>query len=116
MNADRFKQQFAEADMVVHTVGTLFDTSITKFRQPGESGTYEQMNRDTFLSVLEQIPPSKKVVYISASGHPPFIPRYESTKKEAEEALLASGNEGYILRPGFIYSWEHRWWSLPLKY
>lgn len=40
MNADRFKQQFAEADMVVHTVGTLFDTSITKFRQPGESGTY----------------------------------------------------------------------------
>lgn len=19
-----------------------------------------------------------------------------------------------ILRPGFIYSWEHRWWSVPL--
>ena len=74
------------------------------------------MNRDTFLSVLDQIPPSKKVVYISASGHPPFIPRYETTKKEAEEALLASDVEGYVLRPGFIYSWQHRWWSVPLKY
>lgn len=21
-----------------------------------------------------------------------------------------------MLRPGFIYSWKHRWWSIPLKY
>lgn len=76
MNADRFKQHINDADMVVHTVGTLIDTSITKFRSPGEPGTYEQMNRDSFLKVLEQIQPSKKIVYVSASGHPPFIHRY----------------------------------------
>lgn len=116
MNAGQFRDQINENDMIVHTVGTLFDTSITKWRKPGEPGTYEQMNRDTFLSVLREIQPSKKVVYISASGHPPFVHRYATTKKEAEDALLASGNEGYVLRPGFIYSWQYRWWSIPLKY
>lgn len=53
---------------------------------------------------------------MSAVGHPPFIHRYATTKEEAEEILLKSKHDGYIFKPGFVYNWEHRKWSIPLKY
>ena len=59
----------------------------------------------------------KKIVYVSASRSPPFIPRYLSTKVEAEEFLLSQPNLGsIILKPGFIYSYSNRKWSASLKY
>jgi len=33
-------------------MGALIDTSITKFKEQGAPGTYEQMNRDSFLKLL----------------------------------------------------------------
>ena len=42
-----FKEKLEEADAVVHTIGTLIDTSFTKFAKPGEYGTYEHLNRET---------------------------------------------------------------------
>jgi hypothetical protein len=40
MKAERFKQQINDHDIIVHTVGTLIDTSFTKLKKPGEPGTY----------------------------------------------------------------------------
>jgi hypothetical protein len=48
----------------------------------------------------------KKVVYLSASRAPPFLPRYLSTKEEAENFLLDENNglKTTILKPGFVFS------------
>lgn len=80
------------------------------------------MNRDTLINVVKAVEDSKRkptVVYVSASRSPPFIHRYLTTKKEAEKYLLEKQQEGkinaVILKPGFIYSWSERWWSVPLK-
>lgn len=54
---------------------------------------------------------------MSGSANPPFITRYLSTKMEAEEIINKLENVNMIsLRAGFISSWEHRKWSLPLKH
>lgn len=100
----------------MHTIGTLFDTSVTKNAQPGAQGTYEQMNRDTLASVLSVLEKPKRIIYISSAAHPPFLSRYLTTKYEAEKMLLSTSHDGYSLRPGFIYSWKHRKWSIPIKW
>ena len=74
------------------------------------------MNRDTFLSLIKVLTSKKKVILISAEGHPPFIHRYEITKKEAEDALFNTEHDGYVLRPGFIYDWKLKKWSIPLRH
>jgi len=50
-NPETFEETLRKSDAVVHTIGTLVDTSITKFSQPGDKGTYEHMNRDTAIAV-----------------------------------------------------------------
>ena len=40
MNPQKYVNQINDADVIVHTVGTLFDTSVTKGAKPGEAGTY----------------------------------------------------------------------------
>jgi hypothetical protein len=42
-----------QADAYIHTIGTLIDTSITKWAKPGQKGTYEYMNRDALIKVAE---------------------------------------------------------------
>lgn len=74
------------------------------------------MNRDALVSVLNTLKSKKQVFYLSAVGHPPFIHRYAKTKEEAEEILLKSEHDAYIFKPGFVYNWEHRKWSIPLKF
>lgn len=123
---------------MIHSVGTLIDTSITKGREPGEPGTYEFLNRDCAISIADKlnsynssckyiiiilgwfdiiVVEKKKMIYFSASGHPPFIKRYITTKEEAEDYIFSQDNlEATVLKPGFIYSFSERWWSLPLKY
>jgi len=64
---------------------------------------------------------NKNFVYLSASGNPPFIERYITTKEEVESFLLDNEDirtklKPCILKPGFIYSYNERWWSLPIKY
>lgn len=116
MEPEPLKEQINKADIIVHTVGTLFDTSVTKRASPGSAGTYEQMNRDTLASLLSVLEKPKKVIYVSSAGHPPFLERYLITKHEAENILLATSHEGYSVRPGFIYSWAHRKWSVPVRW
>lgn len=116
MEPSGVREEVNSADIIVHTIGTLFDTSVTKKAKPGEAGTYEQMNRDTLTSLLSILEKPKKVIYISSASHPPFLSRYLTTKYEAEKILMDSQHEGYSLRPGFIYSWKHRKWSIPIKW
>lgn len=51
----KYKEQINSADIIVHTVGTLFDSSVTKGTQAGGPGTYEQVNRDTLAAVLSHL-------------------------------------------------------------
>lgn len=55
MNPERHSHIINSMDVIIHSVGTLVDTSITKWAKPGAPGTYEQMNRDTFLNLLKVI-------------------------------------------------------------
>lgn len=41
MNPETFKDVLTKSDVVINTIGTLIDTSITKKLQPGDAGTYE---------------------------------------------------------------------------
>lgn len=103
-----FEKKLEEADAVVHSLGTLIDTSFTRLSKPGQYGTYEHLNRETARAIgakLEQIGGNKKITYISASKAPPFIKRYLTTKLEAENYLFGLKNvRASVLRPGFIYS------------
>lgn len=119
MDPTPFSEALRKSDLVVHTIGTLIDSSVLKGKKPGEPGTYEQMNRDTAIRIAECLRGSQtKMVYVSGSAAPPFLKRYLTTKQEAENHLLGMHSQKtlnpIILRPGFIYSWEHRWWSVPL--
>ncbi|KRW99291.1 hypothetical protein PPERSA_07063 [Pseudocohnilembus persalinus] len=119
-----FAEHLKNADALVHTVGTLIDTSVTK-RAPG---SYEQMNRDALISVAKQLEKNeknaqkntnkhKKIVYFSASMAPPFLPKYKTTKDEAAAYIISSENlDATVLEPGFIWSWEQRKWSFFLSY
>lgn len=108
LKPEEFQHILKESEAVVQTVGTLIDTSFTKFSKPGEPGTYEHMNRDTAKAIgqaLNDLHDNKKIVYISASKSPPFIPRYLSTKVEAEKFLLGLPElRTSVLKPGYIYS------------
>ncbi len=84
------KHTINSADVIVHTIGTLFDTSVTHRVKPGGPGTYEQVNRDTLASLLDVLEKPKKIIYVSSAGHPPFLSRYLRAKYEAEQLLLKS--------------------------
>lgn len=48
-----FAEHLEKTDVVIHTVGTLIDTTITKGSKPGDPGTYELMNRDCAIKVAD---------------------------------------------------------------
>jgi len=110
MSPNDFSAVLEESEAVVHSIGALFDSSITKFRRPGAEGTYEHMNRETAKSIgqkLNELKGNKKMVYLSASKSIPFIPRYLTTKIEAEDFLFdLSDVRTSVLRPGVISSDE----------
>lgn len=70
---------------------------------------YELINRDTALQVADTAVDVGvgTVMFISAASVPPGVdPRYLSTKREAERAILAlpPPTRSVVLRPGFMYS------------
>jgi hypothetical protein len=116
LSPNRFLPQLNSADVIVHTIGTLFDSSVTKGTAAGGAGTYEQVNRDTVVSLLNSLQSPKKIIYLSSNAHPPFLSRYLTTKHEAEALLLESPHDAYCLRPGFIFNAQHRVWSVPVRH
>jgi len=56
------------------------------------------------------------MVYLGASGHPPFLPKYLETKEQAEQFIRQQSHlDGKFLKPGFIYSNHEKPWSVGLK-
>ncbi|QRV85944.1 mitochondrial protein [Ceratobasidium sp. AG-Ba] len=80
---------------------------------PGEEGTYEQINTEAALKVLETYisftsaaGPARPFVYISAEDiFRPLVPaRYIESKRAAEAAITREGRvRGVYLRPGLMY-------------
>lgn len=68
------------------------------------------------MKVLNVLDSPKKVIYLSSVNPPPFVHRYISTKMESEEALFRTEHDSYAIRPGFIYDWELKKWSIALRY
>jgi len=60
-----FKETLESSDATIFTIGALFDTTITSGAKPGDTGTYEHMNRDNAIAVanaLNEIK-GKRMVY-----------------------------------------------------
>ena len=116
LEPESFKDLLQDVDGCIHTVGTLIDS-----KDPKRS--YDAMNRDTCVNVARALNESasdskKRMVMISSAKAPPFMPKYLTTKQEAEQFILKECPQlnPLILRPGFIYNKEHRSWSIPLFY
>ena len=120
MSPDEYADILKDSDAVIHTVGTLIDSTIFGGKKPGDPGSYEQMNRETAKRIgskLNEFNKKQKIVYISANKPPPMLDRYITTKREAEKFLLEQPNiKATILRPGFVVSAKERAWSVPTKY
>jgi hypothetical protein len=71
----------------VHAVGTFFDSSLLRRTEPGGTGTYEQINRETLASLLKILKTPKRVIFMSASPLPFSLQRYHDTKEQAEKLL-----------------------------
>lgn len=119
LDSNTFKDYLEDVDGVIHTVGTL----VEKKGDPKLS--YEAMNKDAAINVVGELQDwawkqktTKTFVFLSSEKAPPFLPEYLNTKLDAERYILSPECENIkptILRPGFIYDLNHRWWSLPLK-
>lgn len=120
MRPHEFIDELKAADGVFHTIGTLFDTTVTGRKNPGEEGTYEQMNFETAKRVgdaMNELKMNKKIVYMSAASHPPLLKRYLTTKMDAEDYLKNLPNiRATALRPGVVWSQEERAWTVPIRY
>eukprot|EP00040_Diaphanoeca_grandis_P028110 m.161516 g.161516 ORF g.161516 m.161516 type:complete len:256 (-) comp31240_c0_seq1:170-937(-) len=103
------------ASGVIHTVGTLMENDKYKqlIRSNGNfatynGATYEVINRDTALAVAKTVQDEGvgMMLYISAAFLPPGVDRrYLSTKREAEESILAMESaRGVVFRPGLMYT------------
>ncbi|KAL1924798.1 uncharacterized protein VTP21DRAFT_4452 [Calcarisporiella thermophila] len=90
-----------------------------KYQAKAHDYTYETMNRDSAITVAKEaasLGGTRAFVYLSASTMPFINPRYISTKREAEQALLSmsSSIRPVILRPGMMYSPDSRPVTMPL--
>lgn len=115
MDPKSYSSALKDSKGIIHLVGTLVSKAA-----PGEKGSYEYMNRDTAISLSNYLLENnlkKRFVYMGSAKSPPFLHRYISTKREAEENLKANPNlKAILLRPGFIYSATERPISIPLKF
>jgi uncharacterized protein YbjT (DUF2867 family) len=97
LEVDSFEHILPEVSAIVHSVGILFE-------KPPE--TFELMNYRTAVSVipcLSQYPNIKSFGFISAADIQPNLlinERYYSAKRKAEEEIMASAPNPFIMRPG----------------
>ncbi|PQE16485.1 hypothetical protein CJF30_00003158 [Rutstroemia sp. NJR-2017a BBW] len=81
--------------------------------------TYELMNRDSAIALAKEAKEAgaKAMVYISAAGGAPVLPRrYIETKRAAEETIereFGGVMRNVFIRPGFLYDASRRF-TIPL--
>lgn len=122
LSPDQYTEILKESDAIIHTVGTLLDSTLFNKAKPGDLGSYEHLNLETAKSIGKKIneinndSKKRKMIYLSASKAPFFLERYITTKREAEKFLFGLNNINCsILRPGYIINIEQRKALLPLK-
>lgn len=79
--------------------------------------TFQRMNTDSALILAEASAAMniEKLILISVSGKPPFIPEaYLTTKRKAEDLLQEFPFSLTVLRPGLVYG-PRRLWTYALK-
>lgn len=117
-NPGTFSDYIQEADTIIHTIGTLIDSTILKNEKIGSEGSYENLNYETAKSMGEITnsfsDKKRRFLYLSANKAPPFLERYFKTKMKAEMFLnLCENLEFFSLRPGFVFDGEERPWTKP---
>ena len=118
LDPESFKSKLEGVTGCVHTVGLLYEQKNNAKR------TYAAVNRDAAINVARELnsraPQGKTIpfVYISSEKGLPLVTGYITTKLEAEKAILHDFPHlsPVVLRPGFVWNYEQRAWSLPLKY
>ena len=118
-DTDKYKEKVKDADVVIHSMGVLIDSTITKGAKQGDDGTYEKVNYESAKVVADLAnsfdDKKRKFIYISANMHLPFIPRYLDTKFKAEEyARELSNLIALAVRPGLIIDSKERPITMPL--
>ena len=119
LDAETFREHLEGVDSIIHCVGTLIE------KKNNPKLTYEAMNRDAAINMAGELQDlafkegtTKNFVMISSEKAPPFLDAYLTTKIEAEKYILSdecANLNPTMIRPGFIYDLNHRWWSLPVK-
>lgn len=100
-----YRSLLEATDAVVHSLGVLIDSRTPLNISNVYQGSYEQMNRDSALTLLGELNSRPKpFVYVSAERGMFFSPRYLSTKREVEDFLKKQTQVPYaVVRPGFMY-------------
>lgn len=120
-DTERYKDKVQDADVIIHSMGVLLDSTVTKNAKPGDNGSYEKVNYES-AKVLADLASSfenkkRKFIYLSANRAPPFLPRYIETKHRAEEYISRLDNLSFVaLRPGLILDHGERPLLTPLGY
>ena len=120
LEPESFKDEIAESDVIIHSLGVLLDSTVIGGRQRGADGSYEQVNFETARRVGDVAnafsDKKRKFIYISANSGVPFSPRYLDTKLQAENYLSALANiDFHAFRPGLVVDNE-RAVSVPLGF
>lgn len=118
---DHYKDKVNRADVIIHSMGILIDSTITRGANKGDDGTYEKVHYES-AKILADLANSfenkkRKFIYISANMHLPFISRYLDTKLKAEEYLKSLPNlTSLAVRPGLIKDSNERPVTTPLSH
>ena len=116
LNPDSYKSQLQDVDAVIHTLGVLL---------PGSGNrSYQAMNRDAAINVANDLDKwakeygeERQFVMLSSARAPPGQYDYLAYKLEAEQHILkeCKNLKGTMIRPGYVYDSQERWWSTALK-
>ena len=116
---ETFKEQIKEADVVIHSLGVLIDSHITKRIPKGGEGTYEQVNFETAKRLGDLTnsftDKKRKFFFLSAKYGLPFTNRYLDTKRMAEAHLSTLNNIQFTaFYAGLVVDWKERLFTGPL--
>ncbi len=119
LTPETFREEVKSADVVVHSMGVLIDSSFTKGANQGADGSYEQVNYETAKVLGDYVnsftDKKRKFFYVSAGQGIPFVPRYLDTKRKAERYLSTLPNiEFKTFYPGLIVDSQERAITAPL--
>ena len=109
-----------EADVIIHSIGILFDSAVKRKAPIGGPGSYEEMNYETAKKVSDSAnlmtDKKRKFLYLSANSGLPFIPRYRHAKTMAEEHVSNLPNLTFnSFRAGFVWDFKVQKWRRPLS-